>query len=130
MRWENPLFITGERFCLLGNLHHSILLLLQVYHKEENSCSHSLCMAERHAEAEHVAYAVYSLSKSYVYLETETDRVLPCNQIHTVQAHFILKGKVLGELRELVFHYLVSCGSKLKNQTNKQKTKAKNAFLS
>ncbi|GAB1291241.1 Murinoglobulin-1 [Apodemus speciosus] len=82
-------------------------LNIEVYHKEENPCSHSLCMAERRAEAEHVAYAVYSLSRSYVSLETETGRVLPCNQIHTVQAHFILKGKVLGELRELVFYYLV-----------------------
>ncbi|GAB1291243.1 Murinoglobulin-1 [Apodemus speciosus] len=88
-------------------------LNIKVYHKEENSCSHSLCMAERHAEAEHVAYAVYSLSKSYVSLETETGRVLPCNQIHTVQAHFILKGKVLGELRELVFYYLVMAQSSI-----------------
>ena len=87
-------------------------------------------MAERHAEAQHVAYAVYSLSKSYVYLETETSTVLPCNQIHTVQAHFILMGKVLGDLRELIFHYLVSSGSKLKNQANKQKTNTKNSILS
>ena len=86
-------------------------------------------MAERHAEAQHVAYAVYSLSKSYVYLETETSTVLPCNQIHTVQAHFILKGKILVYLRELVFHYLVSSGSKLKNQTNRNQ-KTKNSFLS
>ncbi|XP_028616888.1 murinoglobulin-1-like [Grammomys surdaster] len=80
-------------------------LNIKVYHKEENS--HSFCMEERHAEAHHVAYAVHSLSKSYIYLETETSSILPCNQIHTVQAHFILKGKNLGVLRELLFHYLV-----------------------
>ncbi|XP_076796628.1 murinoglobulin-1-like isoform X1 [Arvicanthis niloticus] len=80
---------------------------IKVYHKEENSGYYSFCMEERHAEAMHRAYAVYSPSKSYIYLETETSSILPCNQIHTVQAHFILKGKDLGVLRELLFHYLV-----------------------
>ncbi|XP_021045477.2 murinoglobulin-1 isoform X2 [Mus pahari] len=81
-------------------------LHIKVYHKEENSCSRLYCMEERHAEAKHVAYAVYSRSRSYIYLDTETSSVLPCNQIHTVQAHFILKG-VLVLLKELVFYYLV-----------------------
>ncbi|XP_076796624.1 murinoglobulin-1-like isoform X2 [Arvicanthis niloticus] len=80
-------------------------LNIKVYHKEENS--HSFCMEERHAEAMHVAYAVYSPSKSYIYLETETSSILPCNQIHRVQAHFILKGENLAVLRELFFFYLV-----------------------
>ncbi|XP_021046914.2 murinoglobulin-1 [Mus pahari] len=82
-------------------------LHIKVNHKEEDSCSHFFCMEERHASAKHVAHAVYSRSGSYIYLETETGNVLPCNQIHTVQAHFILKGKVLGLLKELVFYYLV-----------------------
>ncbi|XP_028616885.1 murinoglobulin-1-like isoform X2 [Grammomys surdaster] len=82
-------------------------LSIRVYHKEENSCSHSFCMEERHAEAHHVAYAVHSLSKSYIYLETESSSILPCNQIHTVQAQFILKGKDLGVLKVLLFYYLV-----------------------
>ncbi|XP_028616882.1 murinoglobulin-1-like isoform X2 [Grammomys surdaster] len=82
-------------------------LHIKVYHKGENSGPYSFCMEERPAEANHVAYAVYSPSKSYIYLETETSSILPCNHIHTVQAHFILKGKNLGVLRELLFHYLV-----------------------
>eukprot|EP00073_Rattus_norvegicus_P046432 XP_017448580.1 PREDICTED: alpha-1-inhibitor 3-like [Rattus norvegicus] len=65
-----------------------------------------LLHSRRHAEAHHTAYAVYSLSKSYIYLDTEAG-VLPCNQSHTVQAHFILKGQVLGVLPQIVFHYLV-----------------------
>ncbi|XP_032763294.1 murinoglobulin-1 [Rattus rattus] len=81
-------------------------LSIKIYHKEENSCSDSSCTAERHAEEHHEAYAVYSLSKSYIYLDSEAG-VLPCNQIHTVQAHFILKGQVLGVLPQIVFHYLV-----------------------
>uniref|UniRef100_A0A0G2JUP5 Murinoglobulin 1 n=1 Tax=Rattus norvegicus TaxID=10116 RepID=A0A0G2JUP5_RAT len=87
-------------------------LNIKVYHKEESSCIHSSCTAERHAEEHHTAYAVYSLSKSYIYLDTEAG-VLPCNQIHTVQAHFILKGQVLGVLPQIVFHYLVSSGSNI-----------------
>jgi hypothetical protein len=82
-------------------------------------------MEERYASAEHVAYAVYSLSKSYIYLVKETSSILPCNQIHTVQAHFILKGD-LGVLKELVFYYLVSTGSKVKQQPNKKQQKQKN----
>nr|XP_034368490.1 murinoglobulin-1-like [Arvicanthis niloticus] len=82
-------------------------LIIKVYHKEENLCFHFMCMGERHGEAEHVAYAVHSHSKSYIYLETESSSILPCNQIHTVQAHFILKGKDLGVLRDLLFYYLV-----------------------
>ncbi|XP_028616887.1 murinoglobulin-1-like isoform X2 [Grammomys surdaster] len=82
-------------------------LNIRVYNMEQNSCSHSICIEETHAEAHHVAYAVYSLSRSYIYLETESSSILPCNQIHTVQAHFILKGKNLGVLTELLFHYLV-----------------------
>ena len=113
--------LTEEIFCLLGLLQHSILFFLQVNHKEEDSCSYFYCMEERHASAEHVAYAVSSLSKSYIYLDTETSSILPCNQIHTVQAHFILKWD-FGVLKELVFYYLVSTGSKLKQQTNKQQT--------
>ncbi|EDK99674.1 mCG132196, isoform CRA_b [Mus musculus] len=81
-------------------------LHIKVNHKEEDSCSYFYCMEERHASAEHVAYAVSSLSKSYIYLDTETSSILPCNQIHTVQAHFILK-RDLGVLKELVFYYLV-----------------------
>ncbi|EDK99670.1 murinoglobulin-1 precursor [Mus musculus] len=87
--------------CISGSSLH-----IKVNHKEEDSCSYFYCMEERHASAKHVAYAVYSLSKSYIYLDTETSSILPCNQIHTVQAHFILKGD-LGVLKELIFYYLV-----------------------
>uniref|UniRef100_A0A8C6IDN1 Murinoglobulin 2 n=1 Tax=Mus spicilegus TaxID=10103 RepID=A0A8C6IDN1_MUSSI len=81
-------------------------LHIKVNHKGKDSCYFFYCMEERYASAEHVAYAVYSLSKSYIYLVKETSSILPCNQIHTVQAHFILKGD-LGVLKELVFYYLV-----------------------
>ncbi|XP_055460061.1 alpha-1-inhibitor 3-like [Psammomys obesus] len=69
-------------------------------------------MEELYAEAQHVAYRVYTMSRSYVYLETEAG-ILPCSKIHTVQAHFILKGPILLLLRELNFYYLVMAQGKI-----------------
>ncbi|XP_055460090.1 murinoglobulin-1-like isoform X2 [Psammomys obesus] len=86
-------------------------LIIKVYHKEENPCFRFPCTAERYAKVNHVAYRVYTVSRSYVYLETEPG-ILPCSQIHTVQAHFILKGPVL-LLRELNFYYLVMAQGKI-----------------
>uniref|UniRef100_A0A8C4MC37 Alpha-2-macroglobulin n=1 Tax=Equus asinus TaxID=9793 RepID=A0A8C4MC37_EQUAS len=80
---------------------------LTVYHKEQSPCfSYYYCMTEKHKQAYHTANHVFSLSKSYVYLEAVAGP-LPCGQIHTIQAHYILNGQVLGELKELVFYYLI-----------------------
>nr|XP_021484886.1 murinoglobulin-1-like [Meriones unguiculatus] len=87
-------------------------LTIKVYHKKENSCVRFPCMEEQYAEAKHEAYKVYTESRSYVYLKTEPG-ILPCSQIHTVQAHFILKGPVLMLLRELNFYYLVMARGKI-----------------
>uniref|UniRef100_A0A0N4SVU1 Predicted gene 7298 n=1 Tax=Mus musculus TaxID=10090 RepID=A0A0N4SVU1_MOUSE len=94
------------KFCIDTDGFSGSSLHIKVKHKEEDSYSHFYCMEERYASADHVAYAVSSLSKSYIYLDTETSSILPCNQIHTVQAHFILKWD-FGVLKELVFYYLV-----------------------
>ena len=125
MKWENPLINHRRDILSASNLQHSILFFLQVNQKEEQLCPYFYCLEERHGSAKHVAYAVYSLSDSYIYLDTETSSILPCNQIHTVQAHFILKGD-LGVLKELIFYYLVSTGSKVKQQPNKKQQKQKN----
>ncbi|XP_060240134.1 murinoglobulin-1-like isoform X2 [Meriones unguiculatus] len=87
-------------------------LTIKVYHKKENSCVRFPCMEEQYAEAKHETYRVYTESRSYVYLKTEPG-ILPCSQIHTVQAHFILKGPVLLLLRELNFYYLVMARGKI-----------------
>ncbi|XP_060240137.1 murinoglobulin-1-like isoform X2 [Meriones unguiculatus] len=87
-------------------------LTIKVYHKEEDPCFSFPCMEEEYAEAQHVAYRSYTISKSNVYLETEPG-ILPCSQIHTVQAHFILKGRVLLLLKELNFYYLVMAQGKI-----------------
>ncbi|XP_060240131.1 murinoglobulin-1-like isoform X1 [Meriones unguiculatus] len=87
-------------------------LTIKVYHKKENLCLFFPCMEEQYAEAQHEAYRVYTESRSYVYLEIEPG-ILPCSQIHTVQAHFILNGPVLLLLRELNFYYLVMAQGKI-----------------
>ncbi|XP_035304914.1 murinoglobulin-1-like isoform X2 [Cricetulus griseus] len=80
-------------------------LTIKVYHKEESSCFHKLCLNE-HTESLHVAHSVYSFSRSYIQLEKDTG-ILPCSQTHTVRVHFIVKGRVVITMRDLTFYYLV-----------------------
>uniref|UniRef100_A0A8C0XD05 Alpha-2-macroglobulin n=1 Tax=Castor canadensis TaxID=51338 RepID=A0A8C0XD05_CASCN len=69
-------------------------------------CVDYYCRIEENIYAYHVAYPVFSFSKSYVHLKLMAD-ILPCDQIHIFQAHYTLNGHVLGEQRELIFYYLV-----------------------
>ncbi|XP_051011605.1 murinoglobulin-2-like [Acomys russatus] len=87
-------------------------LSIKVYHKEEYFCRNFPCIEAEYGVAHHVAYSVYSISKSYVYIEKEAG-ILPCSQSHTVQAHFILRGTALRVLRELSFYYLVVAQGKI-----------------
>ncbi|XP_035304915.1 murinoglobulin-1-like isoform X2 [Cricetulus griseus] len=80
-------------------------LIIKVYHKEQSSCFHKLCLNE-HTESLHMAQSVYSFSWSYIHLEKDAG-VLPCSQTHTVRVHFLVKGPVLSALRDLTFYYLV-----------------------
>lgn len=57
-------------------------------------------------EAQHTANAVFSPSKSFVHLESIAGK-LPCDQTQQVQAHYILNGEAVLEMKELVFYYLV-----------------------
>lgn len=63
-------------------------------------------LAGEHVEARHTANAVFSPSKSFVHLES-TPSKLSCEQTLQVQAHYILNGEGVQELKELVFYYLV-----------------------
>ncbi|XP_057559255.1 alpha-2-macroglobulin-like [Hippopotamus amphibius kiboko] len=81
-------------------------LSVRVYHKDQRPYFGYYYMAKEYKEAYHTANHVFSLSKSYVYLEPVAG-VLPCGQIQTIQAHYILNGQVLGELKELIFYYLI-----------------------
>ncbi|XP_038175201.2 LOW QUALITY PROTEIN: alpha-2-macroglobulin [Arvicola amphibius] len=59
-----------------------------------------------HVEAWHMANAVFSPSKSFVHLESRPSK-LSCEQTLKVQAHYILNGEGVQELKELVFYYLI-----------------------
>ncbi|XP_035316208.1 murinoglobulin-2-like isoform X1 [Cricetulus griseus] len=80
-------------------------LTIKVYHKEQSSCFHELCLNE-HTESLHVAHSVYSFSRSYIHLEKDAG-VLPCSQTHKVRVHFLVKGRVIITMRDLTFYYLV-----------------------
>uniref|UniRef100_A0A8C0XBL4 Alpha-2-macroglobulin n=1 Tax=Castor canadensis TaxID=51338 RepID=A0A8C0XBL4_CASCN len=82
------------------------LLTIKVSLKIRSFCVDYYCRIEENIYAYHVAYPVFSFSKSYVHLKLMAD-ILPCDQIHIFQAHYTLNGHVLGEQRELIFYYLV-----------------------
>ncbi|XP_004281205.1 alpha-2-macroglobulin isoform X1 [Orcinus orca] len=81
-------------------------LTVRVRHKDHSTCYGYQWLTEEYEEAYHTANLVFSQSKSFVHLEP-LPRELPCGRAQTVQAHYILNGQVLQELKELVFYYLV-----------------------
>uniref|UniRef100_A0A5F9DBP5 PZP alpha-2-macroglobulin like n=1 Tax=Oryctolagus cuniculus TaxID=9986 RepID=A0A5F9DBP5_RABIT len=89
----------------------SNILIIRAYYKEQEPCLPFHCMNEVHQDARHTAKHVFSLNKSYVQLEPVAG-ALPCGQTHTAKAHYILNAQVLGELKELIFYYLVSIMAK------------------
>uniref|UniRef100_A0A5F9DI97 Alpha-2-macroglobulin n=1 Tax=Oryctolagus cuniculus TaxID=9986 RepID=A0A5F9DI97_RABIT len=84
----------------------SKILSITAYYKEQEPCWSFHCVKEVHKDAYHIANRVFSLNKSYVQLEPAAG-TLPCGQTHTVKAHYILNAQVLGELKELIFYYLI-----------------------
>ncbi|XP_020143233.2 alpha-2-macroglobulin-like [Microcebus murinus] len=83
-----------------------ISLTIHVKHKNQNVCYGYHWLSEENEEAHHTANLVYSLSKSFVQLETMPGE-LPCGQTQAVQADYILNAQALQELKELVFYYLI-----------------------
>ncbi|XP_037370273.2 pregnancy zone protein [Talpa occidentalis] len=69
-------------------------------------CSNYIWAAEEHLSANHFAYNVFSLSGSYVHLEFIAGP-LPCGQTQIIKANYILTGQAIGELKELIFYYLI-----------------------
>uniref|UniRef100_A0A8D1IZ00 Alpha-2-macroglobulin n=1 Tax=Sus scrofa TaxID=9823 RepID=A0A8D1IZ00_PIG len=81
-------------------------LTIRVKHKDHSPCYGYQWVSEEHEEAYHTANLVFSQSKSFVHLEP-VPQELPCGQTQTVQAHYVLNGQILRELKELVFYYLI-----------------------
>nr|XP_008258026.1 alpha-2-macroglobulin isoform X1 [Oryctolagus cuniculus] len=96
----------------------SNILIIRAYYKEQEPCLPFHCMNEVHQDARHTAKHVFSLNKSYVQLEPVAG-ALPCGQTHTAKAHYILNAQVLGELKELIFYYLIMAkGSIIRSGTH------------
>ncbi|XP_058414822.1 alpha-2-macroglobulin [Diceros bicornis minor] len=81
-------------------------LTVRAKHKDHTICYAHQWVSEENEEAHHTANLVFSPSKSFVHLEP-LPRELPCGKTQTVQAHYILNGQVLQELKELAFYYLI-----------------------
>ncbi|XP_055973386.1 pregnancy zone protein-like [Sorex fumeus] len=74
--------------------------------EQQPGCYNYVWHQEQHHAVQHTARHVFSLSESYLQLET-TAGTLPCGQVQNITAYYILNGKVIGELSELVFYYLI-----------------------
>ncbi|XP_045146453.1 alpha-2-macroglobulin isoform X2 [Echinops telfairi] len=81
-------------------------LNVQVKRKDDPTCFGYQWLSEENEDAYHTAHHIFSLSKSYVYLEPIAHS-LPCGQTNNLQAHYILNGQVLKDMKELVFYYLI-----------------------
>ncbi|XP_053777806.1 alpha-2-macroglobulin isoform X2 [Desmodus rotundus] len=81
-------------------------LTVRVKHKDHSPCYSYQWLSGEYEEAHHTADLVFSPSKSFVHLEP-LSRELPCGQTQTIQAHYVLNGQVLRELKELSFYYLI-----------------------
>lgn len=83
-----------------------MLLFYQAYHEKMDRCFSFAWLQEEHRTAQHVARHVFSLSGSFIDLEPVVG-TLSCDQTQTIRAHYILKVAATGELKELIFYYLV-----------------------
>lgn len=81
-------------------------LTVKVKHKDHSPCYSYQWLSEENEEAYHTANRVFSPSKSFVHLEP-LPRELPCGHTQTLKAHYVLKGQILQELKELSFYYLI-----------------------
>ncbi|NP_036620.2 alpha-2-macroglobulin precursor [Rattus norvegicus] len=81
-------------------------LTVRAKYKDSNACYGFRWLTEENVEAWHTAYAVFSPSRSFLHLESLPDK-LRCDQTLEVQAHYILNGEAMQELKELVFYYLM-----------------------
>ncbi|XP_058138735.2 alpha-2-macroglobulin [Dasypus novemcinctus] len=81
-------------------------LTVRVKYKEVRPCYGFQWLSQENIDAHHTANHVFSPSKSFVHLEPVAHE-LPCGQTQTIQAHYILNGQALEELKELAFYCLI-----------------------
>ncbi|XP_004451443.2 pregnancy zone protein [Dasypus novemcinctus] len=81
-------------------------LTVSAYHEQPNFCFNYAFVREEHREAQLIASHIFSSSENYVQLEPVAG-LLPCGQTQTIKAYYILNGKTIGDLKELIFYYLI-----------------------
>ncbi|XP_051059642.1 alpha-2-macroglobulin [Phodopus roborovskii] len=97
-----------------GRVHFSIntnnimgaSLTVMAKYKDNHVCYGFKWLAGENVKAQYTANAVFSPSKSFVHLESIHNK-LSCDKTLHVQAHYILNGDAVQELKELVFYYLI-----------------------
>ncbi|XP_059114506.1 alpha-2-macroglobulin-like isoform X1 [Peromyscus eremicus] len=101
---------TGEnglmRFSIITDDIIGTSLTVRAKYKDNHVCYGFRWLTGENVEAQHIANAVFSPSKSFVHLESIAGK-LPCDQTQQVQAHYILNGEAVLEMKELVFYYLI-----------------------
>ncbi|KAM8776857.1 pregnancy zone protein-like [Rhynchonycteris naso] len=81
-------------------------LFLMAYYEQRDTCHSFTWLREDHQRATHFASPVFSFSGSYVQLEPVAG-TLPCGQTQIINAHYILKGPTIAELKKIIFYYLI-----------------------
>ncbi|XP_066211828.1 pregnancy zone protein-like isoform X1 [Saccopteryx leptura] len=81
-------------------------LFLTAYHDQRDTCYSFTWLREDHQRATHIAHHVFSFSGSFVQLEPVAG-TLPCGQTQIINAHYILKGPAIAELKKIIFYYLI-----------------------
>uniref|UniRef100_A0A6I8N4B3 Alpha-2-macroglobulin n=1 Tax=Ornithorhynchus anatinus TaxID=9258 RepID=A0A6I8N4B3_ORNAN len=82
---------------------------ISVTYKDSPVCYDYKWLSGNHESAEHKAKHVYSASQNYIRLEPISD-TLVCGHQQDIRVHYILNDEALGELKELLFYYVVRNG--------------------
>uniref|UniRef100_A0A6I8P022 Alpha-2-macroglobulin n=1 Tax=Ornithorhynchus anatinus TaxID=9258 RepID=A0A6I8P022_ORNAN len=78
-----------------------------VKYKDSPNCYNYQWVMGTHERATHTAKHIYSPSQSYIRLEPIAD-TLACGHQQDIRIHYILNGQALGELKELLFYYVIT----------------------
>uniref|UniRef100_A0A6I8NWK0 Alpha-2-macroglobulin n=1 Tax=Ornithorhynchus anatinus TaxID=9258 RepID=A0A6I8NWK0_ORNAN len=76
-------------------------------YKDSPNCYNYQWVMGTHERATHTAKHIYSPSQSYIRLEPIAD-TLACGHQQDIRIHYILNGQALGELKELLFYYVIT----------------------
>uniref|UniRef100_F6UYQ0 Alpha-2-macroglobulin n=1 Tax=Ornithorhynchus anatinus TaxID=9258 RepID=F6UYQ0_ORNAN len=101
---------------------------VRVTYKDSPVCYDYKWLSGNHESAEHKAKHVYSASQNYIRLEPISD-TLVCGHQQDIRVHYILNDEALGELKELLFYYVILAkGGIVRAGTHVLQTRDKGSF--